>query len=123
MDATKRYLYYKPRVKFGEGLMDRHSCLMIQLAEAKLSNRVAVISKFKLGAHHNIGKAFESYLIGDYFNIDRLNVEFIFEEDFHKIEASIYPDNVIQIKDEALDYSLTQQLVIRELKDDNYWNL
>ena len=123
MDATKRYLYYKPKVKYGEGLMDRRSCLMIQLAEAKLSNRVAVISKFKLGAHHNNGKAFESYLIGDYFNIDRLNVEYIFEEDFHKIEASIKHDNVIQIKDEALDYSLTQQLVIRELKDDNYWNL
>ncbi|WP_370000694.1 hypothetical protein [Winogradskyella sp.] len=123
MDSTKRYLYYKPRLKYGEGLMDRRSCLMIQLAEAKLSNRVAVISKFKLGGHHNNGKSFESYLIDDYFNIDRLNVEYIFEEDFFQIEESINPENVIQIQDEKFDFETNHKLVIRNLKDDNYWSL
>lgn len=123
MELTKKYLYYKPKKKFGEGLLDRRSCLMILLAEAKLSNRIAVIPKFKLGSHHNNGQSIESYLIGEYFNIDKLNVDYIFEEDFSTIEKQIKPNEIFNISDKKFDYSIRNTLVVRNLKDDNFWNL
>ncbi len=123
MKSTQKYLYYKPVKKYGEGLLDRRSCLMILLAEAKLKNRMAVVPKFKLGSRHNNGNSIESYLIDDYFNIERLNVEYILEEDFLSIEKIIDLESVINIDDKKIDYNSEYRLVIRHLKDDNFWNL
>ena len=123
MKSEQKYLYYKADKKYGEGLLDRRSCLMILLAEAKLSHRVAVIPKFKLGSHHNQGESIESYLIGDYFNIDRLSVDYILEEDFLNIKNNITSDSIINITNKKFDYNLDYTLVIRNLKDDNLWNL
>lgn len=123
MQATSKYLYYKAQKRFGEGLMDRRSCLMILLAEAKLSNRIAVIPKFKLGSHHNHGKSIESHLIGEYFNVDRLHVNYIFEEEFSNVEKDIPSTSTLKVEDKAFDYNNNYELVIRNLKDDNFWNL
>ena len=123
MDPTQKYLYYKSAKKYGEGLLDRRSCLMILLAEAKFSNRIAVVPKFKLGSHHNHGKAIESYLIGDYFSIDRLHVDHVLEEDFLETEKSIPETSKLHIADKNFDYKTSHQLVVRHLKDDNFWNL
>ncbi len=124
MQSAKKYLYYKPAKTYAEGLLDRRSCLMILLAEAKLSNRIAVIPKFRLGSHHNNGTLVESYLIGNYFNSDRLNVEYIFEEDFYTIEKALDPETIIHIGRKKFDYEGTDaSLVVRSLKDDNFWNL
>lgn len=123
MEPTQRYLYYKSAKKYGEGLLDRRSCLMILLAEAKLSNRIAVVPKFKLGSHHNNGKSIQSYLIGDYFNVDILDVQYVLEEDFLDIQKTINPKDTLSIKEEKFDFNTNHSLVIRHLKDDNFWNL
>ena len=81
-----KYLYYKASIKYGEGLLDRRSCLMILLAEAKLSNRVAVVPKFKLGSKHNNGQPIDSYLIDTYFNIENIDVEYILEDQFLELK-------------------------------------
>lgn len=119
----QKYLYYKPIKKYGEGLLDRRSCLMILLAEAKLSKRIAVIPKFKLGSHHNHGKSIESYLIGDYFSIDRIDVDYIFEDQFLTIEKELPQASILNIADKPFDYTVNHTLVIRHLKDDNLWSL
>lgn len=119
-----KYLCYKPTKKYAEGLLDRRSCLMILLAEAKLSNRIAVVPKFKLGAHHNHGKSIDSYLIDTYFNIDRLGVEYLLEEDFLSIEKKIEASEIQDIEDKSVDIkNIDKTLIIRQLKDDNFWNL
>ncbi|MBC2843515.1 hypothetical protein [Winogradskyella flava] len=123
METVKKYLHYKPVKKYGEGLLDRRSCLMILLAEAKLSGRIAVVPKFRLGSHHNNGKDLESYLIGDYFEIDRLNVDYILEEDFSVIQYNLKSESILNIDEAKFDYSTDQILVQRHLKDDNYWRL
>ena len=118
-----RYLYYKASKKFGEGLLDRRSCLMILLAEAKLSNRIAVLPKFQLGSQHNNGEPLESYLIDTYLNIDKLDVEYILEENFLEIEKGLDSNTILNIVDNPFDYNSKEKLVIRNLKDDNFWNL
>ncbi|WP_299364929.1 hypothetical protein [Winogradskyella sp.] len=123
MQPTKKYLYYKPAKKYAEGLLDRRSCLMILLAEAKLSQRVAVVPRFQLGSHHNHGKLIESYLIGEYFGIDRLDVDCIFEEDFLPILKDIPQDKILNINDKKSDKKSDARVIVRDLKDDNFWNL
>ena len=124
MDLSKTYLYYKAQKKYAEGLLDRRSCLAILLAEAKLSGRIAVIPKFKLGAHHNHGNVLESYLVGDYLQIDRLQVDYIFEEDFQSIIETHNKKDILQITDQAFNYQQTDTpIVIRQLKTDNFWSL
>jgi len=119
-----KYLYYKSTKKYAEGLLDRRSCLMILLAEAKLSNRVAVLPKFQLGSHHNHGKLLESYLVNTYFKTDRIDVDYILEDDFFETEKNIGPQAILDISDQPFDYKTTKEtLVIRNLKDDNFWNL
>ena len=117
------YLYYKSDKKYAEGLLDRRSCLMILLAEAKLSNRTAVVPKFALGSQHNHGKRIESYLIGTYLEIGKLGVDYILEEDFRQIEKQIPEDEILNIEDKPFDFKTKKQLVIRNLKDDNFWSL
>ena len=118
-----KYIYYKASKKYGEGLLDRRSCLLILLAEAKLSNRIAVIPKFQLGSQHNNGKPLESYLIDAYLSIDKIDVEFMFEHHFLEIEKGIESNAILNIEDKPFDYNSTQTLVVRNLKDDNFWNL
>ncbi|WP_178987334.1 hypothetical protein [Winogradskyella schleiferi] len=118
-----KYLYYKSSKKFGEGLLDRRSCLMILLAEAKLSNRIAIIPKFQLGSQHNNGKPIESYLIEDYINIDKLNVHYILEENFLDIEKRLDSNAILNIEDKKFNYNTNETLVIRNLQNDNFWNL
>ena len=118
-----KYLYYKASRKYGEGLLDRRSCLMLLLAEAKLSNRIAVVPKFQLGSKHNNGEPLESYLIDTYLNLDKIDVEYILEEHFLKIEKSIDSNAILTIKDLPFDHNFSQTLVVRNLKDDNFWNL
>ncbi|BAO75142.1 hypothetical protein [Winogradskyella sp. PG-2] len=118
-----RYLYYKATKKYGEGLLDRRSCLMILLAEAKLSNRVAVVPKFQLGSQHNNGKPLESYLIDEYISLEKIDVDYILEEDFLDIEKTIDSKNVLIIQDQPFDYSTSETLVVRSLKTDNFWSL
>lgn len=96
---------------------------MILLAEAKLSNRIAVVPKFQLGSQHNNGKPLESYLIADYINIDKIDVEYILEENFLSIEKSTDSSAILNIEDQPFDYNTTQTLVVRNLQDDNFWNL
>ena len=118
-----KYLYYKASRKYAEGLLDRRSCLMILLAEAKLSNRIAVVPKFQLGSQHNNGEPLESYLIDTYLNIDKIEVEYILEEDFLEIEKDIDFNAILTIEDRPFDYDSIQTLVVRNLQDDNFWNL
>ncbi len=118
-----KYLYYKASRKYAEGLLDRRSCLMILLAEAKLSNRIAVIPKFQLGSQHNNGETLESYLIDTYFNIDKIEVEYILEENFLEIGKDIEFNAILNIEDRPFDYDSIQTLVVRNLRDDNFWNL
>jgi hypothetical protein len=96
---------------------------MILLAEAKLSNRIAVVPKFQLGSQHNNGKTLESYLIDDYINIDKIDVEYILEENFLSIEKSIDSNAILNIEEKPFDHNTTQTLVVRNLQDDNFWNL
>ena len=124
MQSKKNYLQYISAKKYAEGLLDRRSCLMILLAEAKLSRRVAVIPKFRLGAHHNHGQVIESYLIDDYLNIDRLGVEYIFEEAFESIKIKLQPEAIFETNHKKYDFKkINNTLVIRNLKDDNLWGL
>ncbi|WP_100610170.1 O-fucosyltransferase family protein [Confluentibacter lentus] len=118
-----KYLYYKTLVKHGEGLSDRRSCLMLLLAEAKLSNRIAVIPKFKLGSQFNNGKNIETYMVNEYFNIDKLNVNYIFEENFYEIEKNISQNDILNIKDKGFAYDCDKILVIRNLENDSFWSL
>lgn len=123
MSENRRYLFYSPEKKYEEGLLDRRSCLCILLAEAKLSGRIAVIHKFKLGSHHNNGMPIESYLIGEYFNIDRIDVQYIFENDFKDILKQTSESKKLNVTNERFDFDTDHSLVIRHLRDDNYWNL
>ncbi|WP_111684946.1 O-fucosyltransferase family protein [Winogradskyella tangerina] len=124
MESQPKYLYYKSSKKYAEGLLDRRSCLSILLAEAKLSQRIAVLPKFRLGAHHNHGEVIESYLVGEYLNIDRLHIDYILEEDLPDIESALHSDDIVNITEEKFDFTQTDAtLVIRNLKDDNFWNL
>jgi len=123
MELSKKYLYYKTAKKFGEGLLDRRSCLMILLAEAKLSNRIAVLPKFQLGSQHNNGNLLESYLIDEYIDISKINVEYILEENFADIENEIESSSILNIENMPFNYNATQTLIVRNLKDDNFWNL
>ncbi|WP_296382145.1 hypothetical protein [Winogradskyella sp.] len=118
-----RYLYYKASKKFGEGLLDRRSCLMILLAEAKLSNRTAVVPRFRLGSQHNNGELLESYLIDEYISLENIDVEHILEEKFLDIEKNIDSNEILNIENSPFDYDTPQTLVIRNLQDDNFWNL
>lgn len=118
-----KYLYYKTLVKHGEGLSDRRSCLMLLLAEAKLSNRIAVIPKFKLGSQFNNGKNIETYMVNEYFNIDKLNVKYIFEEKFPEIEKNISQSDILDIKDKSFDFYSEKILVRRNLENDSFWSL
>ena len=100
-----KYLQYKASEKHGEGLLDRRLCLMILLAEAKLSHRVAVLPKFLLGSQHNKGKKIESYLINEYFNIDKLNVEYILDEEFNERKKKISTEHILNIKNKKFESS------------------
>lgn len=124
MNSNAKYLWYKSSKKSSHGLLDRRACLMIILAESNLANRIPVIPKFRLGAKHNHGNVLESYLILDYFNVERICDEYILEEDFHDIEKSLNPNNVLNISEEKFDYKNTNEtLIIRHLKNDNFWSL
>jgi hypothetical protein len=118
-----KYLYYKTLQKTGQGLLDRRSCLLILLAESKLSNRVAVIPKFILGSQHNNGKNIETYMINVYLNIDKLEAEYIWEEDFLEIEMTIDANSILDIRDQAFRYNSSEILIRRNLPNDNFWNL
>ena len=118
-----KYLYYNAKARWGEGLSDRRACLMILLAEAKLSNRTAVIPKFALGSKHNNGKKKDSYIVDEYCNIDSLKVDYIFKENFDDIANKIDEKDILEINDTPLDYNRNEVLVVRNLVDDNFWNL
>ncbi|WP_179344296.1 O-fucosyltransferase family protein [Winogradskyella ursingii] len=123
MSQNPKYLYYQSAKRFGEGLLDRRSCLMILLAEAKLSGRTAVLPKFVLGAQHNQGSLVESYLIDEYLSIDNLNVPYILEENFFKIYNDVDTNDVLKINDHPFNYDSPVKIVIRILATDNFWNL
>ncbi len=118
-----KYLFYNAKARWGEGLSDRRACLMILLAEAKLSNRTAVISKFSLGSKHNNGRKKDSYIVDEYCNIDSLKVDYIFKENFDKLKNKIDKQDILEINDAPFDYSRKEVLVVRNLVDDNFWNL
>ena len=118
-----KYLFYNARARWEEGLSDRRSCLMILLAEAKLSNRVAIIPKFSLGAKHNNGKKRESYIVDEYCIVDKIGVEYLYLTDFTEIRESIDEEDVLNITEDTFDYNSQIPLVVRNLKDDNFWNL
>ncbi|MGV6830964.1 MAG: hypothetical protein ACWA5P_05330 [bacterium] len=117
------YLYYDTKTKAAEGLLDRRACLLILLAEAKLSNRVAVIPKFNLRSGHNNGKALCSYLIDDYVSLENIEAAYILDEDFEQVKTEISEDSILHINDERFDFDLKNPLIIRHLKSDNFWNL
>jgi len=89
----KQFLYYKSDKRSAmSGLTDRRHSLMFLLAEAKLLNRIAVLPQFIICGwkfHEGLTKKLDlginvpepsqegsrlSYLIGDYFEVDRLGV-------------------------------------------------
>lgn len=118
-----KFLFYNAKARWGEGLSDRRACLMILLAEAKLSNRIAVIPKFSLGSKHNNGKKKDSYIVDEYCNVDRLKVDYILKENFDKIKNEIDEKEILEIHDAPFDYDRNEVLVVRNLVDDNFWNL
>ncbi len=118
-----KYLQYKALKKYGEGLLDRRACLLILLAEAKLSHRIAVLPKFQLGSQHNHGKKIESYLIDTYFDIDKLNIEYILEEEFIEREKALEQEDILNITNKKFDRNSDKTLIVRNLQDDNFWNL
>ncbi len=118
-----KYLQYKASTKHGEGLLDRRMCLMILLAEAKLSHRIAVLPKFLLGSQHNNGKKIESYLIDTYFDIDKLQVEYILDEEFAERKKKIDTAHILNIKNKKIDQNSDKTLIVRNLPSDNFWKL
>ena len=110
-----KYLKYNALKKYGEGLLDRRACLLILLAEAKLSNRIAVIPKFHLGAQHNHGNKIASYLVHTYFEIDKLGVEYMLEEDFLPKEKALDQADILNIQDEKFDKNSDKTLIMFSL--------
>ena len=118
-----KYLYYNTASRASEGLLDRRSCLLILLAEAKLSNRIAVVPKFKLLSTHNNGKSFWSYLIDTYVSLEKIEVDYILEEEFEEIRSTISEASIKYIKTKTFNFDTAHKLVVRELKTDNFWKL
>lgn len=118
-----KYLQYRPSKKYREGLSDRRLCLMFLLAEAKLSGRIAVLPKFRLTPRHNNGKTVESYLINTYFRIDKLGVDCVLEDDFIEKRKRIASEQILEIKDKFFDKKSDKILIVRNLQNDNFWNL
>lgn len=118
-----KYLFYNAKARWGEGLSDRRACLMILLAEAKLSNRTAVIPEFSLGSKHNNGKKKDSYIVDEYCNVDSLKVDYILKKNFDNLENEIDKEDILEINDNPFDYNRNEVLVVRNLVDDNFWNL
>lgn len=96
---------------------------MVLFAEAKLSNRIAVVPKFVLGANHNNGTCLESYLIGVYFSTNRIDVEYILEEEFKSIKEDLGPGDILVVSLERFDYDSDQILVERHMDEDNFYDL
>jgi len=120
-----KYLYYQTEKKNAAGISDRRASLAVLFADAKLTNRIAIVPKFKLSQNHNNGrKISESYLINTYFDIQKLGVEYIYDDVFKKeIINNIKKDDILFINSEAINVLNNKTLVIRKLKNDNFWSL
>ena len=116
-----KYLYYKTKKKMKAGISDRRACIAVLLAEAKLTNRIAILPKMILSKYHETlgNKDIIDYIHDKYFKIT--NIEYTTDTEF-KIN-DINPEDVLNINERERFDESNKMLVIRNCINDNYWRL